>query len=151
MAAYCQEVQRLEDKFDGLKLNHIPGRLNEAADALAKVVSGRELVPMGVFANDQHKPSVRYESTEPADDGPSDSAPRANLLMAPPAPEVMELEVDPTTEPDPPDDWRTLYIDYLLHEALRANKTEDRRLACRAKSFVLIEGELYKRSHTGIL
>jgi hypothetical protein len=24
MAAYCQEVHRLEDKFDGLKLNHIP-------------------------------------------------------------------------------------------------------------------------------
>ena len=28
---------------------------------------------------------------------------------------------------------------------------EARRLARRTKSFVLIEGELYKRSHTGIL
>ena len=28
---------------------------------------------------------------------------------------------------------------------------EARRLARRAKSFVLVEGELYKRSHTGIL
>ena len=40
MAAYCREVRRLEDKFDGLKLNHIPRRLNEAADALAKAASG---------------------------------------------------------------------------------------------------------------
>jgi hypothetical protein len=24
MAAYCQEVCKLEEKFDGLKLNHIP-------------------------------------------------------------------------------------------------------------------------------
>jgi hypothetical protein len=24
MAAYCQEVRKLEDNFDGLKLNHIP-------------------------------------------------------------------------------------------------------------------------------
>ena len=24
MAAYCQEVRQLEDKFDGLELNHIP-------------------------------------------------------------------------------------------------------------------------------
>ena len=54
-------------------------------------------------------------------------------------------------EPDPLDDWRTLYIDYLLHDTLPATKTEAQRLARRAKSFVLVEGELYKQSHTGIL
>ena len=64
MAAYCQEVQWLEDKFDGLKLNHILRRLNEAADALAKAASGREPMPTGVFTSDQHKPSVCYEGTE---------------------------------------------------------------------------------------
>ena len=37
MAAYCHEVQQLEDKFDGLELNHIPRWLNEAADMLAKM------------------------------------------------------------------------------------------------------------------
>ena len=31
------------------------------------------------------------------------------------------------------------------------NKTEAQWLARRAKSFVVIEGELYRRSHTGIL
>ena len=40
MAVYCREVRRLEDKFDCLELNHIPGCLNEAADALAKAASG---------------------------------------------------------------------------------------------------------------
>jgi hypothetical protein len=44
MAAYCQEVQQLEDKFDGLELNHILRWLNEAADALAKAVSSQEPV-----------------------------------------------------------------------------------------------------------
>ena len=44
-----------------------------------------------------------------------------------------------------------LYIDYLLHDALLADKTEARRLARRAKSFVLVEGKLYKRSHIEIL
>ena len=63
MAAYCQEVRWLEDKFDGLKLNHIPRRLNEVGNALAKAASGREPVPMGVFASDQHKPLVCYERT----------------------------------------------------------------------------------------
>ena len=61
MAAYCLEVHQLEGKFDRLKLNHIPRHLNEAADALAKTASGQEPVPMGIFASDQYKPSVRYE------------------------------------------------------------------------------------------
>ena len=52
MATYCQEVRWLEDKFDGLELNHILRRLNEAADTLAKAASSREPVPTGVFASD---------------------------------------------------------------------------------------------------
>ena len=52
MAAYCQEVHQLEDKFDGLELNHIPRCLNEATNALMKTTSGQELVPTGVFASD---------------------------------------------------------------------------------------------------
>ena len=151
MVAYCQEVQRLEDKFDGLKLNHLPRCLNEAADALTKAASDRELVPMGVFTSDQHKPSVCYEGSQRADDGPSDLAPRAVQSTAPPGPGVMELEEDPATEPDPLDGWRTLYLDYLLRDMLPTDKMEAQWLAHRAKSFVLIEGELYKQGHTGIL
>ena len=64
MVAYCQEVCQVEDKFDSLKLNHIPRRLNEVADALAKMASGQEPVPMDVFASDQYKPLVRYEEPE---------------------------------------------------------------------------------------
>ena len=43
------------------------------------------------------------------------------------------------------------YLDYLLREALSMEKMEAQRLVCRAKSFVLIEGELYMRSYTEIL
>ena len=39
MAMYCHEVWQLEDKFNGLKLNHIPRWLNEAADMLVKMAS----------------------------------------------------------------------------------------------------------------
>ena len=68
----------------------------------------------------------------------------ANPSTAPPNPEVMELEEDPAAESDPPNNWRTLYLDYLLHDTLPTDKTKARWLARRAKSFVLIEGELYK-------
>jgi hypothetical protein len=64
MAPYCQEVHQLEEKFDGLKLNHIPRLLNEVANALEKMAFGSELVQSGIFASDQYKPSIRYEELE---------------------------------------------------------------------------------------
>jgi len=56
----------LEDKFDGLELNHILRCLNEVADALVKTASDRETVLTGIFANDQYKPSVCYEEPKQA-------------------------------------------------------------------------------------
>ena len=97
MEAYCQEVRWLEDRFDGLELNHIPRCLNEVANALAKAASSREPVPMGVFASNQHKPSVSYEGSKWANNGPSDLALGADQPMASPGPDVMELEEDPAT------------------------------------------------------
>ena len=108
-------------------------------------------MPTGIFASDQHKPSVHYKGSEWADDGPSDLAPRADHLMAPPDLDVIELEEDTATEPNPLDDWTTLYLDYLLHDTLSMDKTEAQWLAHHAKSFVLVEGEVYKQSHTGIM
>ena len=78
---------------------------------------------MGVFASDQHKPSVRYEGLERADDGPSDPALRADPPTAPSDPEVMELEEDLVADPDPPNDWKMLYLDYLLRDTLPTDKT----------------------------
>ena len=63
----------------------------------------------------------------------------------------MELDKHPATEPNPLANWRTPYLDYLLREVLSKDKTKARWLAHPAKSFVVIEGELYRRSHTGIL
>ena len=63
----------------------------------------------------------------------------------------MKLDEDPATELDPLADSRTPYLNYLLHEALPTDKTEARWLTRRAKSFALIETELYRRSHTRIL
>ena len=63
----------------------------------------------------------------------------------------MELDEDLAVKPDPLADWRTPYLDYLLYEVLLVDKMEAQRLARRAKFFVVIEGELYRRSHTEIL
>jgi hypothetical protein len=63
----------------------------------------------------------------------------------------MEIDEDPDAGPDPLLDWRILYLNYLVHGILPSDRTEARRLTRCAKSFVLLERELYKRSPTGIL
>jgi ribonuclease HI len=63
MKAYCDEVRRLEDKFYGLELNHIARRYNETADELAKIASGRTMVPPDVFSRDLHQPSIKTDDT----------------------------------------------------------------------------------------
>jgi hypothetical protein len=79
MEAYCNTVCHLEDKFDGLELNHVARKYNEEADELAKIASGRSTVPPNVFARDLAKPYVDLKNpvgasraaTEPAAEDPS--------------------------------------------------------------------------------
>lgn len=63
MTAYCNAVRRLEDKFDGLELNHIARKYNEEADELAKLALGRTTIPPNIFARDLNKPSVDFKTT----------------------------------------------------------------------------------------
>ena len=59
MAAYCQEVRKLEDKFQGIELHHIPRKDNAAADFLTKLAARRVPSPDRAFINDLHEPSAR--------------------------------------------------------------------------------------------
>jgi ribonuclease HI len=49
MEAYCSAVCTLEDKFYGFELNHVPCKYNEEAEELAKIASGRIIVPPNIF------------------------------------------------------------------------------------------------------
>ena len=88
----------MEDKFDGLELNHIMRRLNEAADTLAKMASSREPVPTGIFASNLHKPSVRYGEPEQTGNKLPVLGSGADRPSVPSDPEVMELVKDPMVE-----------------------------------------------------
>ena len=67
MEAYYKLVRHLEDKFDGLELNHIAWKFNEATDELAKMASAWASVPLNIFARDLHKPSEDYVSATQED------------------------------------------------------------------------------------
>ena len=59
MAAYCQEVRKLEDKFREIELHHIPRKDHDATDFLTKLVAKQEPWANRVFVNDLHEPSTR--------------------------------------------------------------------------------------------
>ena len=100
-------VRRLEDKFDGLELNHVARKYNEAADELAKMASARAPVPPNVFARDLHKPSIGYTSA--TEEGPLvEPAAELDALYAAETPstkpEVMEVNIEPP-QTDQDADW----------------------------------------------
>jgi hypothetical protein len=129
MEAYCDEVRRLENKFYGLELNHIARRYNETADELAKIASGRTIVPPDVFSRDLHQSSVKIDdapepeeaSAQPEEASAHPEAPSAEPevpSMAPEAPSAIEEEALPVEEEqngvtsDP--NWQAPYLEYLL-------------------------------------
>jgi ribonuclease HI len=62
MNAYCTEVRKLEDHFEGLEFHHISRDNNVVADVLSKRGSKHVLVPAGVFVEDLRKLLIRLLS-----------------------------------------------------------------------------------------
>jgi hypothetical protein len=60
--------------------------------------------------------------------------------------DVMDIEPAPVKA-----DWRDKYVAWMARGELPSNRTEARRIARMAKSFALVDGELYKRAASGIL
>jgi hypothetical protein len=67
----------------------------------------------------------------------------------PEGPEVMEIDQLPKQNLEDPD-WCFSILKWLVKGKLPSNQMEARRIVRRAKAFVLIEGELYKRGAAGI-
>ena len=107
----------LEDKFDGLELNHVPRKYNEDADELAKIASGQTTVPPNIFARDIAKPSIDFK--DPVELGPSNAEPPGGNPSADEAEpmdtdfetssmddaEAMEIDEAPLLQ-----DWRDQYL-----------------------------------------
>jgi ribonuclease HI len=147
MEAYCDEVRCLEDKFHGLELNHVARRYTETADELAKIASGRTMVPLDVFSRDIYQPSVKLDDApEPEETSTQPEVPSATEG------EALRVEGEQNGVA-PNQNLQTPYLEYLLRGELPLDKAEARRLARRAKSFVLLgdEKELYHRSPSCIL
>jgi len=60
--------------------------------------------------------------------------------------EVMEIDEPPASK-----NWREPILRWIDRGRLPSDHTEARRIARRAKSFIVIDGELYKRIPLGVL
>jgi ribonuclease HI len=108
MEAYCDEVQRLEDKFYRLELNHIAQRYNKTADELAKISSGRTTVPPDVFSRDIHQPPIKIDDTPE----PEEALAQPEVSSAAEG-EALRVEREQNgVTPNP--NWQALYLEYLL-------------------------------------
>jgi hypothetical protein len=128
-------------------------------------VSGRITVPPNVFARDIAQPSVILEphpsnhtepsgapsspaGTEPIDEDPSNEAYVLSLLEGYGTSEAEVMDVEPAPSRA---DWRDKYIAWMERGELPSDRSEARRIARMAKSFALVDGELYKHAASGIL
>jgi hypothetical protein len=165
MQAYCNAVRALKDKFYGIELNHVPRRYNKEVDELAKIASGRITIPPNVFAWDVARPSVNLEPTpsnqvEPSgapldptgaklmDEDPSNEAFVLSLVEGYDADEVEAMGTEPVPRAE---DWRDKYIAWMDRGELPPDRFEAKRIARMAKSFTLMDDELYKSAAIGVL
>jgi hypothetical protein len=128
-----QELHKLENNFDGREYLHILRGRNEVTGELAKLGSSWVVVPLGVFMQELHEPSINKalskankaaesaEETTPLDEGLFES------------PNVMTIHSN----------WRTLFMIYLRIGGLPDNKDEHERLCRLAGHCTLFNDELF--------
>ena len=143
MTGYCSAVRKLEKKFEGLELHHIPRLKNQAADDLAKIGSKREAIPSGVFLEHIHTPSVKEDPFTEETPQPKSATDPTEVEVPAVVDLIMEvLVVIP--------DWTVPYVAYILRKELPEDEEEARQIVRRSKAFTVIKGQLYRESATGV-
>jgi hypothetical protein len=90
----------------------------------------------------------RPAGAEPIDEDPSNEAYVLSLLEGYGANEAEAMDVEPAPSEV---DWRDKYIAWKDRGELPSDWSEARRIARMAKSFTLVDDELYKRAASGIV
>ena len=117
---------------------------------LARIGAKRDAVPPNIFSERLFKPSVLWEE-ESGNNNPepaaspnldhSDTIGGSTNEITPSAHEIMAV-IAPWTEP---------FLAYLIRQELPEDQNEARCIVRRSKAYKVHEGELYKKSTTGVL
>jgi ribonuclease HI/transposase InsO family protein len=126
MAEYRRTIDEFGRAFQGFEVKHIKRDENEAADALARMGSKRSKVPSDIFLEHLYEPSIKGGDL----DNPKAAKSVAVFATLP--------------------DWTLPYIKFLVDQELPEDEVLRRQVVRRAKAYTVINGELYKRSTTGV-
>jgi ribonuclease HI len=137
MAAYLEEHRKMEKRFQGLELKHIPRGENMEADEIAKRASHRLAQPAGVFEERLFKPSA-----SPSSSG-SDPPP-----VLPPPPEQGALDCGPplgdrvllALARQEGVDWILELKAFLVSSRLPEDESEAERIVRQASGYCVKDG-----------
>ncbi|KAK1679374.1 hypothetical protein QYE76_040222 [Lolium multiflorum] len=175
MASYRFHVQKIAGFFEGCEFHHVPRAENEAADALSKLGSSRQEIPPGIALAHLRVPSIKpspesesifvpeshvvpmdidegnpgtapaSSGTAPVSSGTAIPIPEETMLV-----DSMEIDAPVFLVRDIPS-WVKPIKEFLINGTLPADENESRRIQRRSKAYTFINGEVYKRSVTGVL
>ncbi|KAK1629483.1 hypothetical protein QYE76_003798 [Lolium multiflorum] len=168
MASYRFHVQKIAGFFEGCEFHHVPRAENEAADALSKLGSSRQEIPPGIALAHLRVPSIKPSPESESifvpeshvvpmeiDEGNPGTVP-VNSGTATPMPEeamlVDSMDIDmPVFVVREAPSWVKPIKEFLVNGTLPVDENESRRIQRRSKAYTIINGEVYKRSVTGVL
>jgi hypothetical protein len=128
MAAYRDEVDKLAKSFIGYDIKHVRREDDMVADTLSKLGSSCKAVPLGMFLEHLHIPSGK--------------------MVDPDNPKLASFPVMAVLHANPP--WVEPYLEYLTNKKLPEDEVQRRQIECIAKAYTIIDGQLYKRSTSGV-
>jgi ribonuclease HI len=148
MIVFCAIYDKLEGNFEGCKVTHIGKESNEEADNLANIGSKCLPIPPGVFFEEIFERSIKIKlAIDPAlatcsgTNQPSPTPVAGTEDLSKETATVMLIEAI----------WTKPYLAYLLRGELPEDTIHRRQIMRNSKAFTIINGELYKRSTTGVL
>lgn len=105
MTPYCQEVRKLEEKFDGRELAHVGHDDSTEVDSLTRLRSRRKSIPPGVFLEILRKSSIDKSKTS--------------------AKQILVITHD----------WRTPLLEYIKNDTLPPERAEAEKIARKSKTY----------------
>jgi hypothetical protein len=147
MAAYLEEHRKMEKRFQGLELKHIPHGENVEAEEIAKRASHRLAQPAGVFEERLFKPSVSPPSTGPK-----------LPPVLPPPPEQGALDYGPPSGDrillalarQEGVDWILELKAFLISGKHPEEESEAERIVRQAIGYCIKDNDLYQCRQSGI-
>jgi hypothetical protein len=146
MTTYRNFYYYLEGTFDGCEVSHISRSSNEEVDNLANIGSQCLPIPPGVFLEEIIERSIKgSKNSTPRE--PSQHPVTGSGAGKPGTESIAEPEGVMMIE----ETWMQPYLAYMMNKTLPKDTVKARRIIRRSKAFVILQGNLYKKSITGVL